>query len=120
MTVAAILKKTNGYALRQLEPGWKELQAKSVTSVEALSEYLDIDRQEAEAVIRRYPMRINPYYLSLIGKKGGPIWLQAVPDIREIQKDPFSDDPQQESVNSPVPNLVHRYPDRALFIVSNR
>ncbi len=43
-----------------------------------------------------------------------------MPDIREIQEDPFSEDPQQETGHSPVPHLVHRYPDRALFIVSNR
>ncbi len=120
MTISSMQNRIARRSRRRHEPAWQDLMAESVTSVEALSRHLDIDRRETEAVIRRYPMRINPYYLSLIEKKGGPLWLQAVPDIREIQKDPFSDDPQQESVHSPVPNLVHRYPDRALFIVSNR
>ena len=120
MTIASMQNPITRRSHHLHEPAWQELLADSVTSVEALSRHLDIDRREADAVIRRYPMRINPYYLSLIDKKGGPLWLQAVPDVREIQEDPFSEDPQQENGHSPVPNLVHRYPDRALFIVSNR
>ena len=120
MTISSMHNRIARRSSRRHEPAWQELLAESVTSVEALYRHLDIDRRETEAVTQRYPMRINPYYLSLIGKKGGPLWLQAVPDIREIQKDPFCDDPQQEFVHSPVPNLVHRYPDRALLIVSNR
>ena len=99
---------------------WQELLAADVTSVGALSQYLDIDHQETTAVVQRYPMRVNPYYLSLISKKGDPLWIQAVPDIREVETDSFSSDPQHEHRWSPVPNLVHRYPNRALFIVSNQ
>jgi lysine 2,3-aminomutase len=120
MAAAINQNRNDRRSSRLQEPGWQELLADSVTTAVALSRHLDIDRRETEAVIRRYPMRINPYYLSLIDKKGGPLWLQAVPDVREIQEDPFSEDPQQENGHSPVPNLVHRYPDRALFIVSNR
>jgi lysine 2,3-aminomutase len=120
MTVAATLKKTNGYAHRQLEYGWMELLSQSVTSAEALSQHFDIDCREARAVIQRYPMRINPYYLSLISRKGDPLWIQALPDVREVETDSFSSDPQREHRWSPVPNLIHRYPNRALFIVSNQ
>ena len=120
MTTASVLNRDDHRSIRLLEPTWQDLLANSVTSVEALSRHLDIDRRETDAVIQRYPMRINPYYLSLIEKKGGPLWLQAVPDNREIQEDSFNEDPQQETGWSPVPNLIHRYPSRALFIVSNR
>ena len=120
MTVAATLKKTNSYAHRHLEPSWKELLAQSVTSVGSLSKYLAIDHRKTRTVTRRYPMRINPYYLSLISGEGDPLWIQAVPDIREVETDPFSSDPQHESRWSPVPNLIHRYPNRALIIVSNQ
>ncbi|MCP4107103.1 MAG: KamA family radical SAM protein [Desulfobacteraceae bacterium] len=69
-------------------------------------------------VIERYPMRINPYYLSLIRSPGDPIWKQAVPDIAEMN-DPYgTDDPLSEEKQSPVPNLIHRYPDRVVFLVS--
>ena len=91
-----------------------------VTTAEGLSRHLDIDRRDTKVVIRRFPLKINPYYLSLIDRNGGALWRQAVPNIREILPDPFSADPQQEVSNSPVPNLIHRYPDRVLFIVSNR
>jgi len=66
-------------------------------------------------------MRINPYYLSLIQKKGDPLWLQAIPDIRELENDSGAEpDPLGEESQSPVPNLIHRYPDRVLFLVSDK
>jgi lysine 2,3-aminomutase len=120
MPIASVQNHKDRRSPRLLELTWQDLLAVSVTTAEALFRHLNIDRRQTKAVIRRYPMRINPYYLSLIGNRGGPLWRQAVPDIREIQNDPFSEDPQQEAGHSPVPHLVHRYPDRALFIVSNR
>jgi lysine 2,3-aminomutase len=61
-------------------------------------------------------MRINPYYLSLIRERGDPIWLQAVPDLRELHSDGM-EDPLAEESSSEVPGVVHRYPDRVLFYV---
>ncbi|NIA23843.1 MAG: KamA family radical SAM protein [Proteobacteria bacterium] len=72
-----------------------------------------------ERVVKRYPMFINSYYYGLIKDKGDPIYLQSVPDIRELD-DEGKNDPLSEESMSPVPNLVHRYPDRVLFLVSNR
>ncbi len=112
---------TTGSSSRRLQGlSWQTLMNDCVTTAEALSRHLDIDRRDTKAVIRRYPLKINPYYLSLIDRNGGALWRQAVPNIREILPDPFSADPQQEVGDSPVPNLTHRYPDRVLFIVSNR
>ncbi len=65
-------------------------------------------------------MRINPYYLSLIREKGDPVWRQAVPDPAELSDLSGMDDPLSEEPQSPVPNLTHRYPETALFLVSNR
>lgn len=62
-------------------------------------------------------MRINPYYLSLIEKPGDPLWRQAVPDPRELDDTTCPPDPLAEEEFSPVPNLVHKYPDRALLLV---
>jgi len=100
--------------------GWKEILAESVVSVKALQSRFNLDCSELESVTSRYPMRINPYYLSLIREKNDAIWKQAVPDMREIENDLFSDDPLAEEIQSPVPNLIHRYPDRVLFMVSNQ
>jgi lysine 2,3-aminomutase len=65
-------------------------------------------------------MRINPYFLKLIQSPGDPIWKQAVPDIAELNDSVCEDDPLDEENLSPVPNLVHKYPDRVLFLVSNK
>jgi len=66
-----------------------------------------------------YPMRVNPYFLSLIKKKGDPIWKQVIPDEQEFRDTICMTDPLNEENLSPVPNLVHKYPDRALFLVSS-
>jgi lysine 2,3-aminomutase len=76
--------------------------------------------EEIEEVTRVYPMRINPYYLRLMHQAGPAISRQAVPDIREIRDDTGMTDPLDEENLSPVPNLVHKYPDRVLFLVSSQ
>ncbi|WP_456433338.1 KamA family radical SAM protein [Thermosulfuriphilus sp.] len=73
--------------------------------------------------IQKYPFRATPYYLSLIRKIEGPdpIKIQAIPDPRELETSPGeSEDPLAETSLSPVPGLVHRYPDRALILTNNR
>lgn len=47
------------------------------------------------------------------------MWLQAVPDIRELSEEGFKD-PLNECEDSPVPYLTHRYPDRVLLRVTDR
>ncbi len=99
---------------------WKEILAKSIVSVDQLERYFDIDAAGLQNVTSLYPMRINPYFLSLIQEENDAIWKQAVPDVQEIENDFYSDDPLFEEIQSPVPNLIHRYPDRVLFMVSNQ
>lgn len=65
-------------------------------------------------------MRINSYYLRLIEENGVPLWKQAVPDVAELLDPVCIQDPLDEENLSPVPNLVHKYPDRVLFLVSNQ
>jgi lysine 2,3-aminomutase len=65
-------------------------------------------------------MRVNPYYFDLIRKQGDPFWRQAIPDEREVRDDICLEDPLNEENLSPVPNLIHKYPDRALFLVTSQ
>ena len=65
-------------------------------------------------------LRINPYYLSLIKYPGDPIWRQCVPDKAELEDLDAEEDPLMEDAMSPVPNITHRYPDRALFLVTSQ
>ncbi len=65
-------------------------------------------------------MKISPYYASLIKEKGDPIWKQCIPSLDELHDVVNDEDPLHEEQYTPVPFLVHRYPDRVLFLVSNK
>jgi lysine 2,3-aminomutase len=100
---------------------WKKIVQRSITTAEeAISTFKCNAKSEIERVIRRYPMRINPYFLNLIEKKDDPIYRQCFPDIREITDTRGLEDPLNEEALSPVPGLTHRYPDRVLFLVSSQ
>ena len=95
-----------------------QLQLKdSVTTLQQLEELFPVDAGPLEAVAARYPLRISRYYLNLIETVGDPIWLQSVPDSRELS-DAGMCDPLAEEDLSPVPAVIHRYPDRVVFLVS--
>jgi lysine 2,3-aminomutase len=68
------------------------------------------------------PLSITPYYASLIPKDvpDHPLRRCVVPTAGEWVKLPCeSDDPLGEDHQSPVPGLVHRYPDRVLFLLTD-
>ena len=100
---------------------WRKLLAESVVSGNHLnSAYVSpgISSDRLAAVIKEYPIRINPYFLSLIKKPGDAIARQVIPDPAELDQFAAGPDPLCEESQSPVENLVHRYPDRVLFLVS--
>jgi lysine 2,3-aminomutase len=99
---------------------WQEMIRSSVHTVDDLVEKFCIDREVAERLDEFFQARINPYYLSLIRYPGDPIWLQCVPDIAELEDIDSPEDPLNEDDMSPVPNITHRYPDRALFLVTSQ
>ena len=99
---------------------WQKSLACSITAVEELADRFGIDPVPLQQVSSRYPFRITPHYASLIGEPGDPIWRQCVPDPLELTDDGQSADPLAEEELSPVPGLIHRYPDRAVWLVSNR
>ena len=96
---------------------WQRLLQASITKPGDLTRRYGIDPQPLEEVAAQYPMRVNPYYLGLIKEVDDPIWRQAVPSEQEVHDSVCYADPLEEENQSPVPNLVHRYPDRALFLV---
>ena len=68
-------------------------------------------------------MAITPYFFNLIdpADENCPIRRQVIPRIEETQvADWEMSDPCGEDSHSPVPGLVHRYPDRVLFLVTDR
>ena len=99
---------------------WQTLLADSITSAGQLADRLPTDPKVVDRVIARYPMRINPYYLSLIYRHGAPLHRQAVPRADELLAGVGQCDPLREEKQSPAEGIVHRYPDRVIFLVSNR
>lgn len=100
---------------------WRTLLSGSLTDAEQLVRtFSSIHKGTIEQVIKTYPMRINPYYLSLIRRQGDPIWLQCVPDPREIREGHGEVDPLDDDKFSPLPGLIHKYPDRVVLLVTRR
>jgi lysine 2,3-aminomutase len=98
---------------------WRKILADSITDPADLPASFKVDRPALAGVVSSYPMRINPYYLQLIKQQGDPLWRQAVPDQVELADRVCYEDPLDEENLSRVPNLVHKYPDRALFLVNS-
>lgn len=98
---------------------WQKIISKTVCDSTKLSKILKIDKRKLDKVIEKYPMGINPYYLSLIKKKGDPVWKQCVPDLLEIINGLGRRDPLLEERYTPIEGLIHRYKDRVLLLASN-
>jgi len=105
---------------------WKWQYSHRITSVQELSQIITLGEQEKseiETSLGRFRMSITPYYASLMDPEDPscPIRMQAVPSIKETRVQPWEmKDPLNEDNDSPVPNIVHRYPDRVLFLVTRQ
>jgi len=103
---------------------WRWQLRNSFTTAEALSRVMTLTDDEITTLQRlknRLPLRITPYYLSLIydSAPGSPLRRTMIPTSDElITTEAEMADPLNEMGSSPVPGIVHRYPDRALFTVT--
>ena len=106
---------------------WSWHQRHRLTSVGAvldvLGERLAVSssvRRDMEAVGERVPVAVTPYYLSLADPSDprDPILPQVLPDPAELEED-GQPDPFEEEDLQIAPGVVHRYPDRALFLLTN-
>jgi len=101
---------------------WQQiLRDRSVATLDQLAERFGRDAIDVEALraaFDGFQMRITPAALDLIGSPGDPMWRQYVPTVEELDVRDGVVDSLDEDGDSPVPNITHRYPDRALFLVS--
>lgn len=103
---------------------WKWQFSHRIQSAEQLNWVLPLSQQEQDEIstcLGAFRMAITPYYASLIDPSdpNDPIRRQAVPSIQETCADENDMcDPLGETADSPVPHVVHRYPDRVLFLVT--
>lgn len=102
---------------------WQWQIRNSFASLKQLGTFLHLSPEEQTISDREInlPMRITPYYASLLDKCNP---LQAlrrtvVPVIDELLVSPGEEsDPLSEGHTSPVDLIVHRYPDRVLFLIT--
>jgi lysine 2,3-aminomutase len=106
---------------------WKWQLKHRVSTVERLEELLPtLTREErAGAILSRskLAMAITPHFFNLIDPHDAhcPIRWQMIPRLEETNTASWEmSDPCGEDEHSPVPGLVHRYPDRVLFLVTDR
>lgn len=100
---------------------WQWQVSNRIRTYEKLSRLLTLSPDETLVNSdTQLPLSVTPYYLSLISADNPdqPLRKSVVPSVNEWIKMPCeSDDPLGEDHQSPVPGLVHRYPDRVLFLL---
>jgi len=98
---------------------WQSFLLESIIRPEQILNRFKINVESLKVVVSKYPMRVSKYYFDLIEEVDDPIWKQCIPSPLELQDPNGYEDPLNEEGDSPVPGLVHRYPDRVLMCVSN-
>ncbi len=97
-----------------------------INSLNELEKHINLTQEERTGIIlsgNKLAMSITPHFMNLVDKDDPncPIRKQVIPRMEENLDDPQEmDDPCGEDSHMPVPGLVHRYPDRVLFLVTDR
>ncbi len=103
---------------------WKWQLRNSINNLEDLKKIMKLSDKEILAINNlkgRLPLRITPYFASLIydSKPAHPLRRNVIPVIEELlETSSEQSDPLHEKAFSPVKGIVHRYPDRVLFTVT--
>jgi len=118
-----------GYWSSESPPDWDSWQwqlKNRLTSLPDLERFLHLSPEEREGVILsgcKLALAVTPHFFNLVDRDDPecPIRRQVLPRIEETQVslDEMAD-PCGEDGDMPVPGLVHRYPDRVNFLVTDR
>ncbi|MBN1968578.1 MAG: lysine 2,3-aminomutase [Candidatus Delongbacteria bacterium] len=95
---------------------------RDIPTLEKVMKISDEEREQLTQCLGKFKMAITPYYAALMDKNDPecPVRKLAVPMIQELNIDASDlDDPLHEDVDSSVPGLTHRYPDRALLLITH-
>ena len=105
---------------------WRWQLRHRITTFEQLKDVIDLTPEEIEGIKHskgRLALAVTPYFVSLMDpiNSNCPVRRQAIPRIEErhLSKSDMVD-PCGEDKDSPVPGLVHRYPDRVLLLVTDQ
>ena len=106
---------------------WRWQMANLVSTLEDLVGFMPNSPSAHEWLRKNFsraplPFAVTPYFASLMdGSPDCPIFSQVVSSLRELKaadyelRDPLGEEPREK-----VPHLVHRYPDRVLFLATDR
>lgn len=104
---------------------WRWQLSHRLNTVQEMANVLDLNDSEIQALNAKHLFRVDitPYFASLIdpNNPNDPIRKQVVPTAQELV--PFTammEDSLAEDAHSPVPGLVHRYPDRVLMLLTTQ
>ncbi len=103
---------------------WKWQIRNALTSIDDLRKIMKLTEKEILAINNlkgRLPLRVTPYFASLIydTKPSHPLRRNVIPVVEELLVSVSEQsDPLHERSFSPVKGIVHRYPDRVLFTVT--
>ncbi|HEV7281077.1 MAG TPA: KamA family radical SAM protein [Pirellulaceae bacterium] len=101
---------------------WRWQTRSRYRTLAQLEQVLRLSDPEREALVQKgtmLPVAVTPYYMSLLDPEDPdqPLRKTVIPSSAEFVRTPGeADDPLGEDGHSPVPGLVHRYPDRVLLL----
>jgi lysine 2,3-aminomutase len=103
---------------------WQDKLKQSVSTIDELKGYAHLppaQERQLRQVVERHPMRITPYYASLINwsDPADPIMRMAVPNIAEMDLS-GSYDTSGEAQSTKMPGLQHKYSETALILATSR
>lgn len=125
----AFISHAPGYWAEEEMPHWHDHRWQLRNRVDSLADLdlrLNLTDEERAGVLlagTKLAMAITPHFFNLIDRDDPdcPIRRQVIPRIEEGWNAPEEmADPCGEDSHMPVPGLVHRYPDRVLFLVTDR
>jgi len=98
--------------------------AKSISNIKNLKKHATLTPEEEkylEQAVKIHPMRISPYYASLINwdDPQDPLRKMAVPSVEELNLEGIYDT-SGEAENTKMPGLQHKYAETALILATNR
>lgn len=104
---------------------WRWQLRNRIVHLHQLERFLHLNGTERTAIVSHrtgLPLAITPYFASLLDPHdpAHPLRRTVVPTAEErVESSGEAEDPLGEDLHSPVPGLVHRYPDRVLFLVTD-
>jgi len=108
----------------QVNITWREMIQKSCRSTNDIVQIFKLNDDEIirmDRITEKYPMCVNPYYLSLINadSRNGPIFKMAIPDLNEFSEGGIPDT-SGEAENTVITGMQHKYKQTALILSTNQ